>query len=483
MRRAVLWFSLLLASVSLAVVSGYFGKTAAAGENARPSSDSKAKQPSDSDDTDHEGFSRQEWAIIRTLSPLPALPVDTTNKYRDSPAAALLGQKLFFEPRLSGPIQAGTPAQGQLGAIGEKGKIACRNCHMPESKWLFDIRSNNGGPIPNATALGSAWMTRNVSSVVNTVFYIHAGSGAHWRENDGFSDSEWFDAQSEPEGPPVQNGSRLQLAHVVFDHYRDDYNNAFPEFPLDPGLANFTRFPATGSPYTDTANWNSLSPGDREIINRILVNYGKAIEAYLRKLVSRNAPFDRFVAGDRDAISQKAKHGLKLFIGKAGCVHCHNTPLFSDDDFHVIGLHIDKKLSPFADPAETGRAANQALICTTAVAGGDFNVKGHFSDDPASTRDGDFCSQTVPSGLWRTKGLRQVAETAPYFRDGQAATLDDVIDFYDRGGDPDGAFLGGPKQIRPLHLSAEEKEQLKEFLKTLTGEAVPRQFLRDLHNP
>src|SRR5215471_12172095 len=219
---------------------------------------------------DNQSFSPQEWAIIKTLSPLPALPVDTTNKYRDSPAAALLGQKLFFEPRLSGPIQTGTPAEGQLGAIGESGKIACRNCHMPESGWLFDIRSNNGGPIPNATALGSAWMTRNVSSVVNTVFYVHPGSQAHWRENDGFSDSEWFDAQSEPEGPPVQNGSRLQLAHVIFEHYHTEYNVAFPEWPLDPALANYSRFPATGSPYTDVANWTSVSAADKEIVNRVL---------------------------------------------------------------------------------------------------------------------------------------------------------------------------------------------------------------------
>lgn len=103
-----------------------------------------------------EMFSPQEWRVINTLSPLPPLPADTTNKYRDSAAAALLGQKLFFEPRLSGPIQQGTPQEGQLGAIGQKYKIACRNCHMPESVWLYDIRSNNGGAIPNATALGSA---------------------------------------------------------------------------------------------------------------------------------------------------------------------------------------------------------------------------------------------------------------------------------------------------------------------------------------
>jgi cytochrome c peroxidase len=354
---------------------------------------------------------------------------------------------------------------------------------MPESKWLFDIRSNNHGPIPNATALGSLWMTRNVSSVVNTVFYVQPRSQAHWRENDGFSDSEWFDAQSEPEGPPVQNGSRLQLAHVIFEHYRDDYNGAFPEWPLDPGLANYSRFPATGSPYTDSTNWNGLTAGDKEIINRILVNYGKAIEAYLRELVSRNAAFDRYVAGDQGAISHTAKQGLKLFLGKAGCINCHNTPLFSDDDFHVIGLRIDSTFSPHADPTEIGRAFNQALICNPSVADGDFNVNGHFSDDPGSTRDGNFCSQSIPQGLWRTKGLRQVAETGPYFRDGQAATLDDVIEFYDRGGDPVGTFLGGPKEIRPLHLSGEEKEWLKEFLKTLTGDPVPAQYLQDLHNP
>lgn len=472
MRKPTLCFSLLLAFVGSGVSSGHLHLAA-----------TSSKILGTSPDTKDESFSLQEWAVIKTLSPLPALPVDTTNKYNDSPAAALFGQKLFFESRLSGPIQAGTPAEGQLGEIGQKGKIACRNCHMPESKWLFDIRSNNGGAIPNATALGSAWMPRKASSIVNTVFYVHPVSGAHWRENDGYSDSEWFDGQSEPEGPPVQNGSRLQLAHVIFEHYRDDYNHAFPEWPLDPALADFKRFPASGSPYTDSANWNGLTPGDKEIINRILVNYGKAIESYLRKLVSRNAPFDRFVAGDHDAISPEAKQGLKLFIGKADCIRCHNTPLFSDDDFHVIGLRIDTKLSPHADPAETGRAANQLLICNRSNADGDFNVNGHFSDAPHTTRDGNLCRQVIQPGLWRTKGLRQTAETAPYFRDGQTATLADVIDFYDRGGDPVGTFLGGPKEIRALHLSSEEKRQLKEFLKTLTGEPIPEQFLRDLHNP
>jgi cytochrome c peroxidase len=436
---------------------------------------------------DAHGLTPDDWQVLHTLSPLPDLPVDPTNKYCDSAAAALLGQKLFFEPRLAGPIQTGTPQEGQLGNIGDTGKIACRNCHMPESVWLHDIRSNNGGPIPNATALGSAWMTRNVSSVVDTVYYTQGRGGphdAHWRENDGFSDSEWFDAQSEPEGPPVQNGSRLQLAHVIHDHYKAEYNAAFgADWPMDDRLDDLTRFPLTGSPYTDAANWSGMTEPDREFVRRILANYGKAIEAYLRTLISKDAPFDRFVAGDDDAISAEAKKGAKIFLGKGHCVGCHNQPLLSDDRFHVIGLHIDTSLSPHADPTEIGRAANQALICDPRVADGDFSVDGRFSDDRTTGRDGSFCQDAIPRGLWRTKGLRHVAETAPYFHDGQAATLEDVVEFYDRGGDPDGTFLGGPKEIRPLHLNKQEKRWLVAFLRTLTGQPVPAERLRDLHNP
>lgn len=67
---------------------------------------------------DRDGLSRQEWALVHTLSPLSALPADATNKYRDSAAAALLGQKLFFEPRLSGPIQAARPRKGNSARSG-----------------------------------------------------------------------------------------------------------------------------------------------------------------------------------------------------------------------------------------------------------------------------------------------------------------------------------------------------------------------------
>jgi len=97
MRMPTLSFGLLLGSVVFAVSPVHSTHGATSNQDA----DSLAN-------FDSENFSRQEWAVIRTLSPLPALPVDPTNKYRDSPATALLGQKLFFESRLSGPIQVGT---------------------------------------------------------------------------------------------------------------------------------------------------------------------------------------------------------------------------------------------------------------------------------------------------------------------------------------------------------------------------------------
>src|SRR5436309_12744567 len=106
MRRSALWFGVLLA-----VLLGSFLMVATAAR-------------SQAADSGNDGFSQQEWATIKTLSPLPDLPVDTTNKYPDSEAAALLGQKLFFDPRLAGPIQTGTPAEGQPGPNGHAGNLA-----------------------------------------------------------------------------------------------------------------------------------------------------------------------------------------------------------------------------------------------------------------------------------------------------------------------------------------------------------------------
>ena len=98
-----------------------------------------------------------EWEIIRTLSPLPKVPPDTTNAFADDPRAARLGQILFFEKDIAGPII--TPKKGNNGGLGKKGEthqISCASCHQPDSGWMFDLRSNTGVPQnPHATALGA----------------------------------------------------------------------------------------------------------------------------------------------------------------------------------------------------------------------------------------------------------------------------------------------------------------------------------------
>lgn len=433
-----------------------------------------------------------EWEIIRTLSPLPkVVPADTTNIFCNDEDAAVLGQKLFFEKDFSGPITVDDEeAHGSgLGAKGEVGKISCASCHQPESGWMFDIRSNTGvAQNPNATALGANWTARNVSSIVNTAYY------SNWRENDGITDSAWADALTDPEDENSQNSSRLRVAHVISDKYRAEYNAVFASPPdhasdrldprLDPRHPHAADFPPTGKP--NDPQWERMSGTDKGIINRIYANFGKAIEAYLRRCVSRNAPFDKYVAGDNDAISESAKRGLMLFIDnkRADCISCHSGPLFTNKQFYTTGLSVDTKLSPHAKPEETGRYDALAKVLSNKPGDtGEFNVDSEYSDD---TRTGLFkglSRSPADIGRWRTRSLRQVAATPPYMHTGQMATLMDVINFYDRGGDPTGTFVGTKDDlIHALNLTPQEKLDLVEFLKTLTGEPLPSYLTEDTSN-
>jgi len=81
-----------------------------------------------------------------------------------------------------------------------------------------------------------------------------------------------------------------------------------------------------------------MTEEDKISINTVFANIGKAIEAYERLLISRNAPFDKYVAGDRNAIGEDAKRGLKIFIGKGVCILCHDNPNFTDNEFHNLGV-------------------------------------------------------------------------------------------------------------------------------------------------
>jgi cytochrome c peroxidase len=428
-----------------------------------------------------------EWEIIKTLSPLPETPPpDTTNAFGDDPRAARLGQMLFFEKAIAGPIITGDNGHnGGLGQPGQTGRIACASCHEPASGWMFDIRSNTGVPQdPHATALGASWGNRHVSSIINTAYYNI------WRENDGVSDSTWADALTDPEDPTSQNGSRLQVAHVLWNKYHQEYDEIFSQSPapldarLDPRNPHAAEFPATGKP--GDPQWEAMPQADKAIINHIFANFGKAIQAYIRRCISRDAPFDRYVAGNDDAIGHAAKRGLMLFVSpRVNCVACHAGPLFSDTQFHTTGLHVNTDLSPHADPTEDGRfSALQQVLSDAPGTTGEFNVNSVYSDNRRTGVLTGLVPVESDKGKWRTKHLRGVAATPPYMHTGQMPTLMDVISFYDRGGDPPGSFIGTKSPlIHPLNLTLQEKYDLIAFLNALTGDPLPAYLMQDTSKP
>lgn len=418
-------------------------------------------------------FTLAEWDEIQTLSPLPETPEpDPTNRYADAPLAAELGQKLFFESAYSGPIITGDDGQnGGLGAEGEPGQISCRSCHL--GPWMIDTRSN-----PPATSLGADRMARNSASLINVAYYPN-----HWYENDGLLDSIWGESVVDIEFDPGFNSSRLRLAHVIHDKYRDEYNAIFP--PLDPALdpdsPEAERFPPDGRPGSPA--WQGMAPADQAHVTEIMVNFGKALHAYQRRLISRDAPFDRYVAGDFTAISASAKRGLALFIGKAACSECHSGPAFTDGEFHNTGME------PRGEHAvPPGVAADEWPLGGRYPAIGfvlsyEFNTSSIHSDDRTTGRLDDLVATAKDKGAWRTKSLRQIAESPPYMRTGQMETLREVVEFYNDGGDEAGFVGDKDEAIKPLNLTEQEMDDLVAFLETLTGEELPPELLQDTSAP
>jgi cytochrome c peroxidase len=169
-----------------------------------------------------------------------------------------------------------------------------------------------------------------------------------------------------------------------------------------------------------------------------LQRIARAIACFERTLVTGDAPFDRWWAGDAAAMDDKAKRGYELFIDRAGCSQCHSIrqsyALFTDNDFHVTGAGKDDGYE------DTGR----------------WNITG----EPADRR------------AFRTPSLRNVALTAPYMHDGSLATLEEVVDFYVKGGEPKVPHLS--PLMRKLDLSKAEEADLVAFMKALTSPVLPQ---------
>ena len=284
-----------------------------------------------------------------------------------------------------------------------------------------------------------------------------------WQFWDGRADTLWSQALSALEGEKEQAGTRLQYAHLINRDYQVDYEAVFG---LLPELEDATRFPADGKP-GDPA-FDSMSDTDQRAVNTVFANIGKAIEAYERLLISGNAPFDQYVAGDTEAITLEAKRGLKVFIGKGVCILCHDTPTFTDNDFHNLGVPQG------ALPEDTGRYAGISSLLADPFNGGSI-----YSDDTAvATRILNFLESTSQhQGEFKTPTLRNVALTAPYFHTGEFPTLASVIEFNNVGG-AGGNFVGRREgTLEPLGLSEQEIADLIEFLETLTGELPPAHLL------
>ena len=147
----------------------------------------------------------------------------------------------------------------------------------------------------------------------------------------------------------------------------------------------------------------------------------QALAGYVRSIMSGNSPYDRFIAGNRNALTDEQQIGLSIFRGKGNCTRCHVGPTFTDERLHNTGV---------------------------------------------AWRDGRLADEGGGEGTFKTPTLREVARTAPYMHDGSLDTLQQVIEFYDRGGNTNPAL---DPEIRPLRLSDGEKRALAAFLSSLTG--------------
>ena len=146
-----------------------------------------------------------------------------------------------------------------------------------------------------------------------------------------------------------------------------------------------------------------------------------ALASFVRTIRSGDSRFDRYAAGQSNALSDLEKKGLAVFRGKGNCSACHSGPNFTDEQFHNTGV---------------------------------------------AWREGALSDRGAGNGRFKTPTLREVARTAPYMHDGSFATLDDVVEFYSKGGRPNPNL---DAEIRPRNFTAEEKRALVAFLQTLTG--------------
>lgn len=325
-------------------------------------------------------FDGLEWGLIQAMGKPPEPLPSPSNAHADDPAAAALGQALFFDKDLAGT-----------------GGISCASCHDPGKGYA------DGLPVAEGVAKG-----RLNSPTI-------AGAAAQrWFFWDGRADSLWSQALGPLENPIETGGSRLHVAHRIKDAHAAAYEATFG--PL-PDLGDLARFPADGKP--GDPSFDGMSAADQEAVTRVFVNVGKAIEAHERALPAAKIRLSDYAAGDLEALSPAERDGLQGFL-RSGCVSCHWGPGLTDGAFH------DLLVPSSAPPADQGRIAGLAALLASP-----FRKDGLYSDDPSAQ---PFPASLLPVsemlGQVKTPSLRGVALTGPWGHGGTFGSLESVAKHY-----------------------------------------------------
>lgn len=376
--------------------------------------------------------SRSENALVASLDatqiqrilrhgPLGPPEPDPTNRWESSDEAARFGQRLFFDTRLS-----------------TNGFFSCATCHMPGRAFADGLDL----PVPEGSS------DRHVPTILNSAYH-------RWQFWDGRSDSLWNQAIQPIDNPKELGVGRAGLAKLVTEDalLAREYRAIFGEEP-------------------------SFDPAH---VDRTAVFAAKAIAAYETRLVSADSAFDRFADAlardDLDAAAdypEDALRGLLLFTGRANCRSCHAGPMFTDGEFHSIGMP-PRGGGALRDP---GRMRGIELLRADP-----FRGTGPHSDAPDSERAREIETLVQSAEQWgqlRTPSLRNVARTAPYMSQGQVATLREILRYYSTLEGAVAAGHHGEQVLEPLHLSEGEMDDLEAFLKTLDGVDPPATWAKPL---
>jgi cytochrome c peroxidase len=349
---------------------------------------------------------------IEIAVPEGVLPPEVPENNPLTDAKVALGRKLYFDTRIS-----------------TDGTVACATCHDPRHGFT------DGRGDKTSKGVGGQLGTRNSPTVLNAAFL----SDQFWDGRAGTLE----DQAKQPLTNPIEHGFKDEAAVAA-------------------KLRELTEY----APLFEAAF------GSKEIS---VERFSEAVASFERTLVSLDAPIDRFMAGDKKAISESAQRGWELFNGKARCNTCHGYvgafPLFTDEDFHNLGVGTERIDAPGGSNEKDDFEAVARKGAGAVAAGKDLDVL--VLTNVQASELGRFVVTKEPKhiGAFKTPQLRNIGLTAPYMHDGSEPTLEKVIELYDRGGNQNPFIDGG---MRPLNLTAREKADLVELMKTFTSDDLSR---------